>query len=76
MKKFNGETFVFTGELETMSRKVAAEKAIALGGKETKSVSKKTDYVVVGANPGSKYNKALELGVKILNEEQFLELIS
>ncbi len=76
MKKFNGETFVFTGELETMSRKAAAEKAIALGGKETKSVSKKTDYVVVGANPGSKYNKALELGVKILNEEQFIELIS
>ncbi len=74
-QKFNGETFVFTGELESMSRKEAAEKAILLGGKETKSVSKKTSYVVVGANPGSKFKKAQDLGVTILSEQEFLDLI-
>lgn len=72
---FNGETFVFTGELESMSRKEAAEKAIQLGGKETKSVSKKTSYVVVGSNPGSKFKKAQDLGIIILSEKEFLELI-
>lgn len=72
---FNGETFVFTGEMEAMSRSEAALKVEELGGKETKSVSKKTRYVVVGANPGSKYEKAQKLGVEILNEEQFLKLI-
>ncbi len=75
-QKFNGETFVFTGELETMTRKEAAEKAIMLGGKETKSVSKKTSYVVVGDKPGSKYKKAQELGVTILSEQEFVNLIS
>lgn len=74
-KLFNGETFVFTGEMEAMSRSEAALKVEELGGKETKSVSKKTRYVVVGANPGSKYEKAQKLGVEILNEEQFLKLI-
>ncbi len=74
-QKFNGETFVFTGELDSMSRKEAAEIAIKLGGKETKSVSKKTSYVVVGANPGSKFKKAQDLGVNILSEQEFLDLI-
>ncbi len=74
-QKFNGETFVFTGELESMSRKEAAKKAILLGGKETKSVSKKTSYVVVGTNPGSKFKKAQDLGVTILSEQEFLDLI-
>jgi DNA ligase (NAD+) len=74
--QLNGLTFVFTGELEAMSRPEAAKKVEALGGKETKSVSKKTNYVVVGANPGSKYDKAKKLGVNILNEKEFLELIN
>lgn len=75
-KKLTGLTFVFTGELSQMSRTKAAEIVETLGGKETKSVSKKTSYVVVGDNPGSKHQKALELKVNILNEEEFLKLIN
>jgi len=70
------KTFVFTGELKSMTRNEASAKIEELGGKETSSVSKKTSFVVVGDNPGSKYQKALELGVRILNEEQFLNLIN
>ncbi len=70
-----GITFVFTGELESMTRNEAGEKVESLGAKNTKSVSKKTNYVVVGANPGSKAKKAQDLGVKILNEKEFLEMI-
>lgn len=73
--KLAGKTFVFTGELETMSRSAAAKLVETMGGKEIKSVSKKTDYVVVGANPGSKYDKALTLKVTVLDENAFLELI-
>ncbi len=70
-----GKTFVVTGTLEQLER-LEAEKAIkARGGKATSSVSKKTDYVVVGANPGSKVAKAQELGIKILDESEFLELL-
>ncbi len=68
------KTFVLTGELSTLTRKDAENIILALGGKTTSSVSKKTDYVVVGENPGSKYQKALTLGVKILNEQEFKEL--
>jgi len=71
-----GLTFVFTGELSSMTRTEAASLVEKLGGKETKSVSKKTSYVVVGENPGSKYDKALSLGIKILSEEEFVGLIS
>ncbi|MDR0927349.1 MAG: NAD-dependent DNA ligase LigA [Ignavibacteria bacterium] len=71
-----GKTFVFTGELASMSRSEAAKKVEAFGGKETKSVSKKTNYVVVGDSPGSKYDKALSLGVQILNEEEFITMIT
>jgi len=69
------KTFVLTGELSTMTRKDAENIILTLGGKTTSSVSKKTDYVVVGENPGSKYDKALKLNIKILNEEEFKKLI-
>ena len=63
-----GKTFVLTGTLPNMSREEAKESIESLGGKVTWSVSKKTDYVVVGADPGSKYDKALSLGITILDE--------
>jgi len=70
-----GMTFVFTGELSSMTRTEAAATVEKLGGKETKSVSKKTTYVVVGENPGSKYDKAVSLGIKILSEREFVKII-
>lgn len=73
--ELNGQTFVFTGELERMSRKEAAEIVVNLGAKEVKSVSKKTSFIVVGDKPGSKYQKAMDLGVKILDEKSFFEMI-
>ncbi len=69
-KPLAGISFVLTGELENMTRTEAKEKITALGGKVTGSVSKKTGYVVVGANPGSKYEKAQKLGITILSEEE------
>ncbi|NUO49123.1 MAG: NAD-dependent DNA ligase LigA, partial [Polyangiaceae bacterium] len=72
----SGMTFVITGTLGAMSRE-KAEAAIAdLGGKVTSSVSKKTSYVVVGADPGSKYDKAQKLGVSILDEPAFLKVLA
>jgi DNA ligase (NAD+) len=71
-----GKTFVFTGELTTMPRSEAEARVKRLGAKATSSVSKKTDYVVVGASPGSKYQKAVELGITILDEQGFLDLIN
>jgi len=73
---FNGETFVLTGELESMSRSRAKEIIERLGGIVSGSVSKKSSYVIAGAGAGSKLSKAAELKVKILNESEFLELIS
>jgi DNA ligase (NAD+) len=70
-----GQTFVLTGTLSQMTREAAKEKLIALGAKVTESVSKKTSYVVVGESPGSKYERAVELGVKILDEEGFVEFL-
>jgi len=70
-----GKTFVFTGSLKGFSREKAKEIVSALGAAATSSVSKKTDYVVAGEDPGSKYEKAKSLGVPILDEEGFLKLI-
>ncbi len=73
--KLKGLSFVLTGSLESMSRDQAKEKVRQLGGDISESVSKNTSYVVVGAEPGSKYEKAKKLGVKILDEREFLKLI-
>jgi DNA ligase (NAD+) len=70
-----GKVFILTGTLPNMSRDDAKEKIEFLGGKVTGSVSKKTDYVVAGTDPGSKYIKAQELGVTILDEAEFLKLL-
>jgi DNA ligase (NAD+) len=71
-----GKTFVLTGTLTGMSRDEAKEKLIELGAKVAGSVSAKTDYVVVGEEPGSKADKAKELGVTMLSEKEFLRLIA
>ncbi|MBI4099032.1 NAD-dependent DNA ligase LigA [Candidatus Parcubacteria bacterium] len=71
-----GKTFVLTGSLENLTRNEAKEKIRALGGDMSESVSRDTDYVVVGADPGSKYDRAKELGVRTIGEKQFLNLIA
>ncbi|MCY6484406.1 NAD-dependent DNA ligase LigA [Clostridium aestuarii] len=68
---FNEKTVVVTGSLQTFSRSEIKEKLQELGAKVSSSVSKKTDYVLVGDNPGSKYNKAVELGINIITEDEF-----
>ncbi|HET9995643.1 MAG TPA: NAD-dependent DNA ligase LigA [Candidatus Acidoferrum sp.] len=73
--KFAGKSFVFTGGLANRSREEAGEIVQQHGGKVSGSVSKKTDYVVVGTDPGSKYEKAKELGVTILTEPEFEKLV-
>ncbi len=72
---FAGQSFVLTGTLSSMSRDEAKDKLIALGAKVSGSVSKNTHYVVVGADAGSKLSKAENLGVPILDEDAFLELL-
>lgn len=70
-----GKTFVFTGELDSMTRQEAQSKIRKLGGHPSSSVSKKTDFVVAGRDPGSKYKKAKKLGVKTISEQEFLNMI-
>ena len=74
--KFAGKSFVFTGGLTNRSREEAQELVKQHGGKISGSVSKKTDYVVVGTDPGSKHDKAKELGVTILSEPEFEKLLA
>jgi DNA ligase (NAD+) len=71
----DGKTFVLTGTLSSLSRDQAGDRLKALGATVSGSVSKKTDYVVVGESPGSKADKARKLGVKILDEAAFLEIL-
>ncbi len=73
--KLSGKTFVLTGELSGFTRDKAKDMIRKRGGDISSSVSRKTDYVVAGENPGSKYNRAKELGVKVIYEEEFSELI-
>jgi DNA ligase (NAD+) len=70
-----GLTFVFTGGLKTMTREEAKKKVRELGGNVSESVSKKVNYVVVGQDPGSKYEKAKKLNLKTISEEEFLKMI-
>jgi DNA ligase (NAD+) len=71
----SGLQFVITGTLQSFTRAEAEEKVEALGAKASSSVTRKTDYVVVGENPGSKAQKAQEYGTKTLSEEEFLDLL-
>jgi DNA ligase (NAD+) len=74
-RPLEGKTFVLTGALESMTREEAKERLQGLGAKVTGSVSKNTDYVVAGSDPGSKFEQARDLGVEILSEDAFLKLL-
>lgn len=73
--KLSGKIFVLTGTLSNLSREMAKEKIIALGGKVSSSVSKKTSYVVMGKDAGSKLDDAKKLGIKVLDENQFTKML-
>ncbi len=70
-----GMKFVVTGELSRWSRREIEEFIESLGGKVSSSVSKNTDYLIVGKKPGSKLKKAKELGVKTITEDEFIDLV-
>ena len=74
-RRFEGKTFVLTGALSLFTREEATEKIEGFGGKAAGSVSKKTSYVVAGENAGSKLRKANELGIPVLTEEEFIEML-
>ena len=74
-RRFEGKTFVLTGALTRFTREEATEKIESFGGKASGSVSRKTSFVVAGENAGSKLRKANELGIPVLTEEEFLELL-
>lgn len=74
-RRFEGKTFVLTGALTRFTREEATEQIEAFGGKASGSVSKKTSFVVAGENAGSKLRKANELGIPVLTEEEFLEML-
>ncbi len=75
VNKLDGQIFVVTGSLESLTRDDAHKKIVELGGKIGTAVTSKTNYLVVGAEPGSKLAKAEKLGVKVINETEFLKLI-
>jgi len=74
--KLSGLHFVLTGTLQNMSREIAKEKILALGGKVSSSVSKNTSYVIAGIEPGSKFKTAQKLGVKVIDEKEFLRMLN
>ncbi len=74
-QSLTGKSFVITGTLETLGRDQAKEKIRSRGGKASSSVSKNTDFVLTGENPGSKYDKAKKLGIKIIDEKEFLNML-
>jgi DNA ligase (NAD+) len=74
--KLAGRTFVLTGALPNLTREEATARIVAQGGRVSGSVSKKTDYVVIGVDPGSKYDKARELGTTVLEEQDLLKLLA
>ena len=71
-KLLEGTTIVLTGGMDTLSRDEAARLAQQAGARVSSSVSKKTDFVVAGENPGSKFDQAVKLGVEIVDEQEFL----
>jgi len=73
--KLKGKNFVFTGILKSVTRDGAKEKVRLLGGDTSSSVSQETDFVVAGKEPGSKFERAKRLNIKIINEEEFLKMI-
>jgi len=75
LASLRGKSFVITGSLEKFSREVAEEGIRKRGGKASSSVSPTTDYLVAGENPGSKYDKAKKLGVKIISENELIKLL-
>jgi DNA ligase (NAD+) len=74
--KLKGKLFVLTGSLSLMPREEAKMKIQSLGGKTSESISREVDYLVAGSEPGSKLEKAKKLGIKILDEKEFIKLIS
>ena len=74
-QKLQGKTFVLTGTMSAMSRDEAKEKIKSLGGEVSESVSRKTMAVVAGENPGSKLEKARSLGIRVVDENEFLEML-
>ena len=73
--KLNGQIFVLTGTLTTISRQIAKEKILSEGGRVAGSVSKNTSFVVAGTDAGSKLKNAQALGIKILDEQSFLNML-
>jgi len=74
-EELEGKTFVFTGGMARMTRSQAKAGVESLGGRVSSSVGAKTDYLVAGENPGSKFDKAKELGIRIITEEDFLAML-
>ena len=76
LKIFENKKFVFTGEFKTFTRSSAGSLVKEMGGSVVSSVSKNTDFIVIGESPGSKYKKAMELNIKIIDEKQFREMLN